>query len=368
MSGSIQFLALLSALITPVNEPQAQTPRKPGAPEKPLAKFQVDFRIQVAPDLDKQQLLIWMNLLKELGAAGVSQVPVIPALPRDGEKDEPAIQAAGPNRVEVRAILGPSGNLFIGTEGYRIADRAKLGGLIKSMQADGVPGPDPGSPMWGLNRAQMDILQTELSPPSRFELKGQTLDSFLAQLRGRIKLEIKVSPEGQQYGKSIKLTATTGELSTGAALAYLLGQNGLAWEPRASAGGGVTVLVLTRDNSKRPWPVGLTPEQMPGNIAPNLMASARYQTSQTPLNDVLDVFRRELKMDVLLDRAALLDRDINPDALRSTIQIPNGTLSSAMRKTLAPMGLKYELRIDESNRAFLWVTAGEPTGPLKKKG
>jgi hypothetical protein len=31
------------------------------------------------------------------------------------------------------------------------------------------------------------------------------------------------------------------------------------------------------------------------------------------------------------------------------------------------MGLKHELRIDEANRAFLWVTAGEPTGPVKKK-
>jgi hypothetical protein len=367
MRGSI-LCFVLYVLMLPVAEPAVQVPKKSSTPEKSVNKFEVDFRIQVAPDLDKQQLFIWINLLKELGAAGVSQVPGIPAVPRDNEKAEPAIQAAGPNRVEVRAMLGPSGNLFIGTEGYRIADRAKLGALIKSMQAEGVPGPDPASPMWGLNRMQIDLLQAELTPPSHFELKEQAFDSFIAQLRGRIKLEIKVSPEAQVHGKSVKLTATTGELSTGTALAYVLGQNGLAWEPRQAAGGGVTVLVLTRDNSKRPWPVGLTPEHMPGNIAPNLMSPARYQTNKTPLSDVLDVFRRELKMDVLLDRATLIDKDINPDTLRSTVQVLSGTFSSAIRKTLSPMGLKYELRIDESNRAFLWVTVGEPTGPLKKKG
>jgi hypothetical protein len=97
------------------------------------------------------------------------------------------------------------------------------------------------------------------------------------------------------------------------------------------------------------------------------MATARYQTASNTLADVLAVFRSQLKMDVLLDRAGIIERGINPDELRSTIQIPGGTFLSAIRKTLAPMGLMHEVRIDEANRAFIWVTVGEPTGPVKKK-
>jgi hypothetical protein len=345
-----------------------QSPKKPDRPaNRPAKKYQVDFRIQVAPELDKQRVLSWTNLIKELGAAGVSQVPGTPAVPGEDERVEPPIQAAGPNQLTVRAILGPSGNLFIGTEGYRIADRGKLAALIKSLQSDGVPPADPASPMWGLAPSQMDLLQSELKQPSRFDLKAATFDAFISHVRGRIVLELKLSPEAQTHGKSLKLTQVTDELSLGAAVAYVLGQNGLAWEPRQAVGGSVAILIMTSEQSRRPWPVGLTPEQMPGHIAPNLMATARYQTNNTPLGDVLAVFRRELKMDVLLDGAGIIERGINPDTLRSTIQIPGGTFLSAVRKTLAPLGLKHELRLDEANRAFLWVTVSEPTGPAKKK-
>jgi hypothetical protein len=364
MCESIVFVAIVQLLtaIAPGNPSQKQ----PDVGSKKVPKYQVDFRIQVAPDLDKQSVVIWMNLLKDLGASSVSQIPGMPLPPGDDDKIDSPFQPAGLNRVEVRAVLGASG-LFIGSNGYRMADRPKLAALIKRMQADGVPGPDPSAPMWGLSRSQMDQLQAQLSPPSRFELNNQTFGNFIAQLRTRVKLEIKVNPNAEAVAKTLKLNMNSGELSTGAALAYLLGQNGLAWEPRQGAGGNVTILIMPREDSKRPWPVGLTPEQMPGNVAPNLMAAARYQTNKTPLDEVLEVFRRELKMDVLLDRATLIDRDINPDTLQSTIQVPSGTLSAAIRKTLAQMGLKYELRIDESNRAFLWVTVGEPTGPIKKR-
>jgi hypothetical protein len=346
----------------------AQVPKKstdPG-PARPRSKFEVDFRIQVSQELDKQVVLAWINLLKELGASGISQVPGTPALPRNGEKVDSPFQAAGANRVQVNAMLGPSGNLFIGTDGYRVADRSKLAALIRAIQSDGVPGPDPTAPMWGLGRAQVDLLQVELKSPSRFDLKDRPFDAFMGDLRDRVKLDIQVSPEAQTAAKSLKLNAATGELSLGCALAYVLGQHGLAWEPRQSKNGTVAVLIMPRENSKRPWPVGLAPEQLPGNIAPNLMVSARYQTTNTPLREVLDAFREQLKMDVLLDSATLAERDVNPDKLTSTIQIPSGTFASAIRKTLNQMGLKYELRIDEGNRAFLWVTVGEPTGPVKK--
>jgi hypothetical protein len=257
--------------------------------------------------------------------------------------------------------------LFIGMDAFKMADRARLAALIKSLQAEGVPAPDAAAPMWGLGQEQIELLQEELKQHSEFNLKDKPFDAFLKDMRGRVKLQIKVTPEAQQLAKGLKVTATTKELTLGAALAYLLGQNGLAWEPRHGPSGSVTMLIIQRGESRRPWPVGLEADQFPGNIAPNLMENARFQTTDTPLEEVLAAFRRALHMEVLLDRAGLIEREMNPDALRSTIQIPSGTYHSAIKKTLAPMGLKYELRIDEANRAFLWVTWNDAIGPTKKK-
>lgn len=342
-----------------------ETARPATSPQRPAAKFEVDFRVQVSPDLDKQRVLVWINLLKELGASGVSQIPLTP--PGSNDNEESPFQPGGPRRVTVTAMLGPAGNLFIGADGYKLADRAKLAALIKSLQADGMPTPDAGSPMWGLGRAQLELLQADLKAPSHFEFKDTPFASFLNDLRNRIKLDIRMSPEAQAQVGNLKLNAVTGEVSLGCALAYVLGQHGLAWEPRQSSGNSVAIQIMPRELSKRPWPVGLTPEQMPGNIAPNLMANARFQTNNTPLNEVLEALRSKLAMDVLLDRKGLMEHDLNPDRMVSSVQIPSGTFLSAIRKILAPMGLKHELRIDEANRAFLWVTLGEPTGPVKKK-
>ena len=344
----------------------AQKAKDQSAP-KATAKYQVDFRLQIASQLDRQQVVIWTNLLKELGAAGVSQVPGEPAVPKGGEQEEPVIEPGGAGRVLVRASLGPSGNLFIGTEGYRLADRARLAGLIKSLQTEGVPVADPAAPMWGLSRSQVGLLQDELKQASKLELENASFDALLKLLRDRIKLEIKMSREAEDRVRGLKWTATTNELSLGTALAYVLGQSGLAWEPRQAPGGSVSLLILRLEDSQRPWPVGIVPEQSPGTIAPPLMATARYQTNNMLLEDVLAAFRRELKMEVLLDRAGLVLHDLDPDALRSTVQVPGGTFLAAIRKTLAPMGLKHELRIDEANRAFLWITWSEPTGSTPRK-
>ncbi len=370
LGKTLTMLAALWICSWPIGQiAAAQTVKKSGgtAVEKPAVKYQLDFRIQISSSLDKQRAVIWINLLKELGAAGVSQVPGEPGLPKEGEPGEPAVESAGAGRLIVRGMIGPSGNLFIGGEAFRMADRAKLAALIKSLQIEGMAAVDPTAPMWGLSPVQIERLHTELKQPSAFELKEKPFDAFMSDLRGRIKLEIKVTPESQQLARGLKLNGTTGDLSLGAALAFVLGQHGLEWEPRSAAGTSVTMLVLPREESKRPWPVGLPPEQFPGNLAPQLMANARYQTNNLPLDDVLAVFRRELKMDVLLDRAGLIEHEVNPDKLRCTVQITGGTFQSAIKKTLAVVGLKHELRLDESNRPFLWVTWSEPTGPVRKK-
>jgi hypothetical protein len=347
----------------------AQVTKKPAGQsrEKAAAKYQVDVRVQVAPELEKTRVLVWFETLRAVGAAGVSESPGRPVLSR-GDEGEPAIVSAGPGRVQVNGKIGPSGTLVIGSEAFKIADRGRLEALFKQLRAEGVPGPDPASPLWGLSQAQFAMLQAELKQPSNFELQDLSFDAFLAELRGRTKLAIKVTADTEPLAKRLRFNAKTGELALGAALAYVLGQHGLAFEPRQAPSDNVSLLLLPRTESKRPWPVGIVPDRFPGDVAPQLLTNVKFELRDKPLNEVIQFFRVQLKMDVLLDRAGLLERKIDPASLRSTIQIPAATFTSAIRRTLAPMQLKHELRIDEADRPFLWVTYGEPTGlvPTKK--
>lgn len=323
------------------------------------------MRLEVAPEVDKGRVLQWVELLRAAGAASVSEVPGAATRPK--ADDEPAVRSAGRGRVLVRAALGPAGNLHVGSDAFRPSDRGRLDAFIKKLRQQGAPGSDPTAPLWGLTQPQFDLLLDALKPASQFALRDKPLGEFLDELRRRTRLAIQLSPEATKRAADVRLTATTGRVSIGAALAYVLGQHGLALEPRASDAGTLSLYVATRNESKRPWPVGMEPQKPPGVVAPKLMAAARYKIKDKPLDRLLSEFAEQLDMDVLLDRATLADKNIDPDKLHATIEIPGGTASAAIRKTLAPLGLKHELRIDEADQPLLWITVAEPTGPAQKK-
>ena len=135
----------------------AQKSRAPAArpADKPAERYQVDVRLQVAPELSKSRVIQWIETLRALGVAGVSETAGSPAdQSQQGEQTEPAVQSAGPGRIRVLAALGPAGNLRIGSEIFRASDRARLEALVKRLRQEGVPDPDPASPLWGLGQAQ----------------------------------------------------------------------------------------------------------------------------------------------------------------------------------------------------------------------
>lgn len=349
-----------------------QAPKQSGSRsgDKPATGYQVDVRFRVASEVDKSRVVQWTELLRAVGFSGVSEVAGAPrplGKEKEGDPADLAVQKAGAGRVLVQASIGPGGNLAIGSDVYRTSDRGRLEALVKKLQKEGVPGPDPGAPMWGLGKSNLDLLQAAFKPKAEFDLTDAPLGKFLDDIVSRTKLAISRTTEVDKIAGSVRLSGSTNRLSLGAATSFVLGQKGLAIEPRQSADGKLSLLVLKLDESRRPWPVGLEPEQFPGTIAPRIVAMTGYATSDTPLADVLAAFDRQLDMDVLLDAAGLKRNNLDAGSLRSTIQIANKTWSSAMRQTLGAMGLKFDLRLDEANRPFIWVTVGEPTGPVKKK-
>jgi hypothetical protein len=277
------------------------------------------------------------------------------------------VRSAGPGRVVVDAAIGSSGNLRIGSEVFRPSDQARLKAFMKKLRDEGPPGADPSAPLWGLDQAQWDALIEALQPASQFDLADKPLDAVLKEVCERTGLRVEFTPAAERAAKQARVRAVTGRVSLGAALAYVLGLSGLAFEPRQDAAGEISLRVLTASEAKRPWPVGLVPERFPGTIAPKLMTTARYQTDDMPLAQVISGLARQLDMELLVDRAALAARKIDPDELRSTVQIPGGTFEAALRKTLAPLGLRHELRIDDASRPFLWITPAEPTSPTPKR-
>jgi hypothetical protein len=63
---------------------------------------------------------------------------------------------------------------------------------------------------------------------------------------------------------------------------------------------------------------------------------------------------------VLFDHNALARHGIEPD--KATVAHPQQrtTYSVALRKMLGKVGLKFEVRVDEAGKPFLWVSTIKP--------
>ena len=75
---------------------------------------------------------------------------------------------------------------------------------------------------------------------------------------------------------------------------------------------------------------------------------------------LLEVVGKQINAPVLYDHNALARHGIEPD--KATVSHPQQrtTYSVALRKMLGKVGLKFEVRVDEAGKPFLWVSTVKP--------
>jgi hypothetical protein len=331
---------------------------KPAGPS-----YDVEFRLRVAPGASKFRIVQWAETLKEVGVASVNEQAEQPALGKKPTVAEQPIELVGNRRIVVRASVDATGALHIAGSTFRAADRERLATLVKRLGLEGMPAPDPSDKRWGLNQANWELLLRSLRPPGPPEINDAPLPMVLDQMSGRCKLPIRLTESAQKRAVPAHIQSACGTLSSGSNLAYALSTVGLAFEPRQDGSGTLSLLILAADESRHPWPVGFVLDEFPGNVAPQLFERTSYATRKTPLGEYLAFLRKELRMEVVLDEPALARRGSDVRELQVTMEFADQAWATTMRRCLAAMGLKHEIRVDEAGRPFVWVTLSDTIGP-----
>jgi len=328
----------------------SQRSRATSAPKR----YQVNVSVYRMLGVPKSAVLMWVGQLRSAGADGVSE-KLTPADPDDSG----GIRSGPYRRIEVRAIIDLHGHLIVGRYVFRPGDINSLRKFLNKLKREGVPKPDPAAPLWGLTEKQFDRLQEALSKPSQFSLDREPLPKFIERFEESAGVPVSMSEAVKQRAETTRITAETGRIALGTAAAYCFSLVDLAFEPRADAEGNLSLVIMRSSESIRPWPIGLKPESMRNKVAPQLFNFIELQTIDTPLDQIVEAIRKNLDLEVLLDLPAMKAAGIDPAKLRSTAKLPRSTWSSAIRRVLKPLGLVYELRIDEANRPFLWITVSK---------
>ena len=92
------------------------------------------------------------------------------------------------------------------------------------------------------------------------------------------------------------------------------------------------------------------------DVLPGLFKFLNVEIADTPLAEALEAIRGRLKVPLLLDHNSLARQKVDLQAIKSAYPKGNTFYGRILDQILFQAKLKYELRLDEADQPFLWVT------------
>lgn len=299
----------------------------------------------------------WYQMLTELGVTGLQirgaqgreQAEII----EQGTKTNPSYL--------VKGFLTGRGELVVPGGRFRVSDRGKLKAWIDELQTWGTQGSPDGQPAFGLNGKQFGELKRDLAQAVAKSTEGESRPKVFRALKDQLTTEVVIASNlAEAYQADDKVTTDLRGISVGTALAYLMRPLGHVMTPERLPSGKVRLVVQSGDRVEKPWPVGFKPQKRNIELVPRSMEFLTVEIDPTPLKDVVGALQQRLEVPVLWDRNQLIKHDIDPSQIKVSFPKKRSWYNNILGNVLRQAELKHELRIDENNQPFYWVTTLKP--------
>jgi hypothetical protein len=175
-----------------------------------------------------------------------------------------------------------------------------------------------------------------------------------------ISYQIMLEPGADAALKELNLEEELKEISRGTALAAILRPAGLVFTPRRPPGGKLEYYVSKPVAGQESWPVGWKADQSEREVLPELFTAINAEVSDVPLIEALNAITGRLKTPVLIDQNAMAMYDVDMSKAEVSLPVKRMSYALILDKLLGQAKLKYELRIDEANKPFFWITTVRP--------
>ena len=328
----------------------------PGACDNLYAQRSIELTLlsdSQSSSLDHQQ---WMQAMSEVGADHVRIRTAVRPRPEVTEGE-----SGGQVIVQVKAVIDRGRIKFPG-KSFARSDASGVRDFLTRLRDDGMKTTLAKKKAFGLTSEQLVAVHRQLATAIDSQTQGANTSSLVAQLLDALPMSYEISKAAQtrlngQDEVAVKLNG----VSAGTALSILLRRHGLVFHPQPKRGGGVELRVVRKEDTKEFWPPGWPVEAAPVNAFPKLFRRIPLQVNKTPLAGVLTAIERRLELPFIVDPGATIDKDGNAVDLSETLVSYNKAKTSyalALSKLLlqAKPRLRHELRKDENEKLFLWIT------------
>jgi len=302
--------------------------------------------------------LVFQEWVQALGKAGVANVRIRASRPTD----QVGIQVHGSRESPLYVVTGvvvSRDELSLPGARFRRNETGRLKQWLDDLSTQGPADQRPARGAFGLTAGQFAVLREDLAQPVGFVTRGETRREVVEKIRRRLNVPLALDPEAAEAIGDDKVEEELQDLSCGTALACVLRVPGLCLVAReAGARPGLAVVKARRDLEI--WPIGWQPEKPPKDVLPGLFEFLNINLEKVPVTRALEAMGQRLKSPVLLDHNAMARHGIDVAAATVTLPRTRTTHSLALRKFLFQAGLKFEVRLDEAGKPFLWISTVKP--------
>ena len=307
--------------------------------------------------LDAQR---WREIFKESGVSVRFRQPLL------SDKMEITESTRGTFRiVKLVGELDRRGMMHFPGHEFTLQNPGLLKDWLGELRQFGAQGSPKGKPLWGLTEVQFEELTKSLSARVQTSTLGLDFDAALAAipLGPGHKLVIHSSAQEILPAESeAPLKIDVAGLSTGTALAAVLSQWQMGFQPLRTPGGRVDLLVQPLDQIDRAWSIGwdvdpITPRDQ---IVPILFEMVETGFDAVPLTDVLQAISTRTGVPIVLDHAQCRARGIDPGALAVSYPYKKSAWILVVRSVVRTHRMNYKLRLDEAGTPFLYVAPFVP--------
>lgn len=305
----------------------------------------------------------WQQVFRDLGEG----VRIRQALP--GDKPEVSETKRGPLRmVKIVGALDRNGILVFPKHEFKLQEADQLGKWIEELKQYGAQGAPDGQPLWGLSQAQFKELMQVLAVKNKQATKGDTLANALQHM------PVPESTPIEYHSTAERILGATQEhplqvevknVSIGTALASVLSQSGLGFQPYRQPDGSIHLLVQPLKDLKDPWPVGFdVDEKTPRNeILPSLFKMVNAGFDSITLRDVFEVVTEQTGVPILVDYTGCTAHGVDPATHRVSYPRKKTAFALVLRSVVRGSTLNYKFRQDESGTPFIYVFPFVPFTP-----
>ncbi len=295
---------------------------------------------------------------RALDQAGIRNVRIRAARPSDSVGVEVRGTAAGPLYVVTGSIRSQT-ELQMPSGRFRQGELGRLAAWLDDLAKRGTPESREPVGAFGLTTTQFELVSLDLTKPVVFATKGSERTEAIDRIARQLAIPLRIENAAHQSLGEDKIGEELDGLASGTVLAYLLRPAGYSLVPGLE-GTDVVLRVVQAKPGLEIWPIGFEPKEPANQILPALYEFRDVNIAGVSAQVVIDALGKKLEVPILPDHNALARHGIDP--AKKIVSFPRSrtTYSLALRRILFQAGMKFEVRVDDAGKPFLWIDTMKP--------